>query len=87
MLQVAGWFLFDLKATHGLPIDFALDKIMEHKATVEWPSFIERARKCGRWDFQTYRELSHALEDSSVGRGARKDILDGFKRYVLANPQ
>jgi hypothetical protein len=81
-----GSFLFDMKDTQGLPIDFALDAIMERGFGVEWPSFIERARRAGWWDFQTYRVLRDSLQDSSVPRGTRDAILDAFQHYVQANP-
>lgn len=85
--MIRGSLIFDLKDAHGLPIDFALDRVMEAGEFVEWPSFIERARECGWPDFRTFETLCHALEDSSVGFGARKDIVSAFKRYVLAFPQ
>lgn len=81
-----GSFLFDMKDTQGLPIDFALDALMERGFSVEWPSFIDRARQAGWWDFQTYRVLRHALQDSSVPRGVRDAILEAFQRYTQAKP-
>ncbi len=79
--------LFDLKAEHGLPIDFALDRVIAAGVrAVDWPAFIERARACGWWDFQTFRALSEAVRDSDLPRTVQGSILDGFKRYVLLHP-
>jgi alanyl-tRNA synthetase len=86
-MMVPGSLVFDMKAAHGLPLDFTIDAIAERGMFIEWPSFIERARQCGRWDFQTYRDLSEALEDSSISRKTSAAILDAFKSYVLAYPQ
>lgn len=83
MQTVPGSLLFDWKATHGLPIDFALDRLIERRIGVEWPSYIERARECGRYDFQTYDDLTHGLEDSSVPRATVSAILAASRRYIL----
>ena len=78
-----GAFLFDIKDTHGLPIDMTLDIcISKGIKVINWPQFIERARECGWWDFQTYAELQAMLLDIP----SKQAILNGFKNYVLANP-
>lgn len=81
-----GHLLFELKATHGFPLDFALDKIYSAGMVVEWPSFIETARRNGRWDYQTIVDLEHALVDAGLGRETTKQILDRFKIYVVKYP-
>lgn len=84
--------LFNLKATHGVPLDFAIDHIMaaDHhglRCVIEWPSYIEEARRNKRWDFQTYDDIRHALEDcESYSKEFQKEILDRFKAYVLKYP-
>lgn len=85
MMQIfPGALLFDLRSTHGLPLDFALDRIMnvEHMP-VEWPGFIEAARANGWWDFQTFEVVQHALIDAQVPRDTTHAILQRFKLYVL----
>ena len=82
--MIPGSLLFTLKATHGLPLDMALDRVIEAGESVEWPSFIEEARKNGWHDFQTYSELKYGLQDAFIPQSVKDAILDGFKRYVLA---
>lgn len=85
---ISGAFLFDLKATHGLPLEFALQKCFEHGVKcVDWIGFIDRARECGWHDFQTIRELSHSLADSDVSRSAADAVVRGAKLYMLEKPQ
>lgn len=82
-----GDVLFELKDTHGFPLDFALDRIMStEKMAVDWVAFIEAARARGWWDFQTYDVISHALVDAQIPRPTSAAILDRFKRYALSNP-
>ena len=85
-IMFPGDFLFELKATHGFPLDFALDRILnQEKLVVEWVSFIEAARTNGWWDFKTYEVLVHALMDAEVDRDLAQGILDRFKIYVVKN--
>lgn len=79
----SGKKLFELRATHGLPLDFALDSILP-QMMVDWPGYIEAARENGRWDFQTLGEITHALIDQPAGY--RAAVIAGFKNYVMANP-
>ena len=87
-----GRVLFNLKATHGIPLDFAIDHILNAnpdgpRCFIEWPSYIEEARRNKRWDFQTYDDIRHALEDCvSYSKEQQKEILDRFKIFVLKYP-
>ena len=86
-IMFSGHKLFDLKACHGLPLDFAIDRIINNAGMrVEWPSFIEAARKNKWWDHQTYETLCHALQDADVPKEMREGIQRGFQKYVLINP-
>lgn len=78
--------LFELKATYGFPLDFAIEKIFSAGWAIEWAGFIEAARRNKRWDYQTYEELQHALADAEVDKDVAKAIIDRFKVYVIANP-
>jgi alanyl-tRNA synthetase len=82
MKQISGELLFKLKATHGLPLDMALDRIIEHKVSVEWPSFIEAARADGWPDWKTYYALKYGLQDAFMPQSVKQAILDGFATYV-----
>lgn len=82
-----GDVLFELKSTFGMPLDFALDKIVNyHGMAVDWPAFIEAARRNGWWDFQTHGVFLHGLEDSGVGKEYVAACNLRFKRYVVAYP-
>lgn len=79
--------LFKLKATHGMPLDVAIDMIVNERGlTIEWPSFIEEARENGWYDFQTAEALRHGLEDSGVSKDYAKGVMDRFMVYVVKNP-
>ena len=79
--------LFALKDTHGFPLDFALDKIINQSGmAVDWPAFIEAARRNGWWDFQTLDVMQAGFLDAGLPRGMGVDIEIRFKRYVLRYP-
>jgi alanyl-tRNA synthetase len=82
-----GDVLFDMKATHGFPLDFALDRIInEHDMAVDWVAFIEAARRNGWWDFQIYDLVSHAMQDASIPKKTQDAICSRIKLYVLSYP-
>lgn len=82
-----GDVLFHLKATHGFPLDFALDRLINERGiAVEWPGFIEAARDGGWWDFQTFEVIEHAMQDAGIEREYRAAVLERFKAYVLQRP-
>jgi hypothetical protein len=83
-MTIAGAFLFLLKDTHGLPIDMALDRIIERGHSVEWPSFIEAARENGWPDFRTFGALEHGIQDAFISANTKDAILCGTKRYMMA---
>lgn len=82
----SGRTLFELKASHGFPLDFALVKLAGEGLAVDWPEYIEAARSNGRWDFQTYREVCDAIAEAQLPAGVQAAIREGFQRYVLAHP-
>lgn len=78
--------LFGLKDAHGLPLDFALDAIINDRGmVVEWPGFIEAARAAGWWDYQTLAVMEHALQDAGVARDLTAGIVERAKLYVMAH--
>lgn len=82
-----GDVLFEMKATHGFPLDFALDKIInEAGLAVDWVSFIEAARSNKRWDFQTYEDICHAMEDATLPKEMQAAIRHRFRLYVMKHP-
>ena len=79
-----GGKLFDLKATHGLPLDFAVDRIFERGYVVGWPDFIEAARR-NKWvDYQTYEAISHAVADAMLPKETQEGILAGCRLHIMS---
>lgn len=80
--------LFQLKATHGLPLDAALEAVLKNYGSVyriDWTSFITEARKNKWYDFQTLPIIEEALLDVAPGERSRK-LMILLKRWVLDNP-
>lgn len=82
-----GQLLFDLKSTYGLPLDMALDRIINDcHHDIDWPAFIEGARDNGWWDFQTFDLLNYSFEDACLPMKIKNDIIFLFKSYVIDHP-
>lgn len=78
--------LFEMKATHGFPLEMALDRIINgKKLVVNWAEFIESARQNDWWDFQTYEVICHAMEDADISKDVQQQIKLGFQKYVLTH--
>lgn len=78
--------LFNLKATHGMPLDFCVDEIINVAGiAVEWPGFIDAARSNGWWDFQTYKATQHALDKAGLPGPMQRGILLGMQKYMMAH--
>lgn len=79
--------LFELKATHGLPLDAAIDRIInKHRTAISWDGFLTQARANGWYDFQTMDVITQALEDALIDREMRLGIITRLKLYILKNP-
>lgn len=79
--------LFELRATHGLPLDIAINEIMVVKGLrIDWPGFIAQARNNQRWDFQIYDLIETGLQDAGVEKSAATEILKRTKLWMLENP-
>ena len=84
---IDGAEVFELKATHGLPLSISLDIIYnDYKYKIDWVSFIEQARKNKWWDFQTYEEIENSLNDAGIDKQFSEEILNRIKLYILTNP-
>lgn len=83
----AGHKLFDLKATHGMPLGPAIDRIINIEGlTVTWDDFLSAARSNGWYDFQTIEAVESGLSDAGVDRAMRDEILQRFKVLIMQNP-
>lgn len=82
-----GEVLFNMKATHGIPLDFALDKIINQNGmAVDWVAYLEAARDNKRWDYQTYEDICHAMVDAELPLDMQAAIKKRFQIYVMKNP-
>lgn len=80
----SGAKLFELKATHGLPLDVAVDRIVNsEKLSIDWCGFIDQARVQGWYDFQTLDVAEQALTDADVPRDYRDLVILRMKCYIL----
>lgn len=85
-LPFPGVTLFRLKDAHGMALEEAVDRIMNSaKMVVDWPGFIEAARKQGWHDFMTVEVITNALVNADVPLAIREDIITRCKEYVLVN--
>lgn len=83
----SGARLFQLKATHGLPLGDAVRLVMvENKMRVDWILFIKEARWNKWWDFATLQEIQDALEDAEIDDLTIQSILHRVKTYMQHNP-
>ena len=79
--------LFQLKATHGMPLENALDILInQHSMKIDWVGFVDEARKNEWWDFQTLDVVENALSESTVARDIAVNVVIGIKRYMLQQP-
>ena len=86
-LVFCGAKLFQLKATHGLPLGDAVRRIIvQGGLRIDWVGFVVEARQNGWYDFQTVQEVTEALEDADVPRVFAKGILLRLKCYIQNNP-
>lgn len=77
----SGKVLFELKATHGIPLDISLDRLLNHGILIDWVEFIEQARMNGWYDYQTFEVIEDALRDIQYPK--TNEILDRLKIYIL----
>lgn len=83
----SGRTAFNLKATHGLPLDAVFHTvIVEKNLMIDWPEFICAARENKRWDFQTVPDVEQSLSDAGVHRDTISEIIARMKLWILANP-
>ena len=83
---VKGEFVFDLKASHGFPLDFALAIIIDQKGyMVSWPGFVQEALKNNWYGYQIYEAIEHALVEAQINKALTQNILSGLREYMWYN--
>lgn len=78
--------LFQLRATHGLPIGDAIHRIYSATTGVDWVSFIEEARRNGWYDFQTIEAIENAFLDCDFDKAFALNVIKRMKHWMLTNP-
>lgn len=78
--------LFELKATHGVPLDVSISAILNKGKNISWVPFIDQARKNKMWDFQTIELMTQSLEDAGVDPDYKTGVISRAKLYILNNP-
>lgn len=76
--------LFQIKATHGVPLDITLDLLFSRHLRVDWQGFVDEARRNHWWDFQTLDVVQNALAEV-LDHTDQQAILLRLKRYMLEN--
>lgn len=83
----SGTRLFELKATYGLPLGPAIDRIINIEGlAITWADFLASARSNGWYDFQTMEAVEAGLGDAGVDRAMRDEIIQRFKALIMRNP-
>lgn len=78
--------LFQLKATHGVPLENSLDILMNQQSMkIDWVGFVNEARKNEWWDFQIIEVVEQALTDATVDQLHIGHILGRMRYYMLVN--
>lgn len=77
--------LFQLKATHGIPLEISLENLTRASMVVEWELFIKEARTSGWYDFQTLEVIQNALEDV-FDRDTQEAVILRIKRFIMSHP-
>lgn len=84
-MMYSGDKLFNLKATHGVPLDVSLSALLDKNIRVNWVEFIDTARLNKWWDYQTLEAITDALEDAGYVRNDIHNITLRVKKYMMTN--
>lgn len=76
--------LYELKATHGVPLDISIYEVMTlHGLSVSWCNFIDQARKNKVWDFQIVAMIETGLTDAGISKETIDEIISRAKLYIM----
>lgn len=78
--------LFELKATHGMPLDVAIQEIVDSGARISWGEFVDQARANMWWDFQILELVETSLGMTILDRDYRAEVVQRMKLYMMAKP-
>ncbi|QDB71265.1 alanyl-tRNA synthetase [Serratia phage Moabite] len=78
--------LFELKATHGVPLEISVAAILNKGKVIDWGQFIEQARRNKFWDFQILDMITNAVQDAGTDPDYIAGVVERTKFYMLKNP-
>lgn len=78
--------LFELKATHGVPLEISVSAILNKGKVIDWIQFIEQARRNKFWDFQILDMITNAIQDAGLDPDYIHGVVERTKLYMLQNP-
>ncbi|UQT03023.1 alanine-tRNA ligase [Serratia phage vB_SmaS-Totoro] len=78
--------LFELKATHGVPLEISVAAILNKGKVIDWSQFIEQARRNKFWDFQILDMITNAIQDAGLDPDYITGVVERTKFYMLKNP-
>lgn len=81
----SGKKLFELKATHGMPLDVAIQEIVDSGARISWAEFVDQGRANKWWDFQILELVETALGMTILDRDYRAEVVSRMKLYMYTN--
>lgn len=82
----SGARLFELKATHGVPLEISVPAILNKGKVITWDQFIDQARMNKLWDFQILEMITHAIQDAGMDPDYISGVIARTKLYMLKNP-
>lgn len=75
---------FEMKATHGVPLDIVFDQIINVNGLIlDWSAFIGAARRNGWWDYQTIEAVETGLTDAGIAPNTIKEIVTRMRLYMM----
>lgn len=87
MTVFSGKLLFELKATHGLPLDITLHEVLVRRSLrVDWVEFIQTGRNNGWWDYQIIEAIEVGLADAGVPPDDVSAIVTRAKLWMQKEP-
>lgn len=84
MLQLNGETIFELKDTHGLPLEIIIDECIARNVTIIWAEFIDAALNHGWNGSQIYRIMKEGLTESlSATDEYTSGVLERTRLYLM----
>jgi alanyl-tRNA synthetase len=76
IMNISGKFLFKLSDTHGLPIEIAVQEILEKGLSINWLEFIKAAQIAGWKNRKIKEKIKSAMQDLIGHDEYKKGLLE-----------